>query len=269
MPLRPRPCRGPAADHGRPRRAGHGQLRPADRDRLAGPITVARAGSVTVARAGPIAVACSWTVAIGLEHLLAVLAAKVLPRRLPRLDVGLGEFLAHVGVVVSHAVTVIGVVLPFPAIDVGDVGGPVGHDVDVARPVAVAPERVPNGDGGCKGDAGRERRAGDIAVGRRKIVRRIVGIGPIPVHYGRLIVRNVELGGGGRLDRDVLLLVLGIDRDRLLLGGSELAVGPRARAQPLDRVHDVRLLGQHGVAELLRPIELLAHHVQHARNLDQ
>ena len=53
------------------------------------------------------------TVAIGIEHLLAVLAAKILPRRLARLDVGLGEFLAHVGVVVFHAVTVIGVVLPF------------------------------------------------------------------------------------------------------------------------------------------------------------
>jgi hypothetical protein len=71
---------------------------------------------ITIARAGPVTVACTRTVASGLEHLLAVLAAK---RCLPRLDVGLGEFLAHVGVVAFHAVTVIGVVLPLSAIDVG------------------------------------------------------------------------------------------------------------------------------------------------------
>ena len=79
----------------------------------------------------------------GVEHLLAVLAAKILPRLLAGLDVGLGEFLAHVGVVVFHALTVIHVVLPLPAIDVVDVDGSVGHDIDIAAaPVAVAPEGV-------------------------------------------------------------------------------------------------------------------------------
>jgi hypothetical protein len=45
--------------------------------------------------------------------------------------------------------------------------------------------------------------------------------------------------------------------------------GARPRTQPLDRVHDVGLLGEHGIAEFLRPVELFAHHGQHVGNLDQ
>ena len=126
-----------------------------------------------------------------------------------------------------------------------------------------------NGDGGRERDAGGEHAAGEVAVGRRKIIRRIVGIGPIPVDHCGLVVRDVDFGRRGRLDHDVLLLVLGLDRDRLLLGGLQLAVVPGTGPQPLDRVHDIGLLRQHGVAELLRPIELLRHHRQHGRNLDQ
>ena len=36
-----------------------------------------------------------------------------------------------------------------------------------------------------------------------------------------------------------------------------------AFTEPLDGVHDVGLLRQHRVAELLRPVEFLAHHVEH------
>src|SRR5262245_47537657 len=52
-------------------------------------VTVTRSRSITIACAGPVAVARTRAVAIRLEHLLAVLAAKVLPRRLAGLDVGL------------------------------------------------------------------------------------------------------------------------------------------------------------------------------------
>jgi hypothetical protein len=33
----------------------------------------------------------------------------------------------------------------------------------------------------------------------------------------------------------------------------------------LDRVHHVGLLRQHGVAEILGPIDLVAHHLEHVR----
>ena len=126
-----------------------------------------------------------------------------------------------------------------------------------------------DGDGGGERDARGERAAGEVAVRRRKIVRRVVGIGPSPVDHRRLVVRDVDLVRRGRLDLDVLPVVLGLDGDRLLLGGLELAVVAGLGPQPLDRVHDIRLLRQHGVAELLRPIELLRHHRQHVRDLDQ
>ncbi len=134
-----------------------------------GPVTVDCSSPLTVACGGPFTVACTRAVAIGLEHLLAVLAAKILPRRLPGLDVGLGEFLAHVGVVVLHALTVICVVFPLPAIDVRDVDGPVGDDVDVAAaPVAAAPEGMANGDASCECDARGERSAGNVPYGGGK-----------------------------------------------------------------------------------------------------
>ena len=56
-----------------------------------------------------------------------------------------------------------------------------------------------------------------------------------------------------------------VDRNLLLLGRGELAVRFGLCAQALDRVHHVRLLRQHRIAELLRPIEILVHHVEHGR----
>src|SRR5262245_1806524 len=79
-----------------------------------------------------------------------------------------------------------------------------------------------------------KRGAGNVAVRRREIVRRIVRIRPIPVHNGGLIVRNVDLVRRSRFDHDVLLLVFRLDRDGLLLGRFELAVGSCAGTQPLD-----------------------------------
>jgi len=42
-----------------------------------------------------------------------------------------------------------------------------------------------------------------------------------------------------------------------------LSLGPRAQA--LDGIHQVLLLAQEGVAELLRPVELVIHHGEHLR----
>src|SRR5262249_34804652 len=260
------------------------------------PISTTRPGSIAITCGGPIAISlpvpitCSgravtiassrpltitWAAAIGLEHLLPVLAAKILPRRLPGLDVGLGEFLAHVGVIVFHTVTMVRIVLPLReivyvvAIEVVDVHVPVGHIDVAAAPVAVAPEGITGGNASRECDARSERSAGNVAVGRWEIVRRIIGIGPIPVHHGGLVVWNVDFVRRSRLDHDVLLLVFPLDRGRLLLSRFGLGAGPRASTQPLGAVQHLRLLVVHGVAEFLWPIELFAHHGQHARNLDQ
>ena len=58
-------------------------------------------------------------------------------------------------------------------------------------------------------------------------------------------------------------------RDLLLFRRLELVGCLRSRAQPLDRVHHVGLLRQHRIAELLRPVELVAHHAQHGRHGDE
>ena len=48
-----------------------------------------------------------------------------------------------------------------------------------------------------------------------------------------------------------------------------LLLASALRAQPLDRIHHVRLLGQNRVAKFLRPVELGAHHRQDVRRRDQ
>src|SRR5262249_3334113 len=91
-----------------------------------------------------------------IEHPLAFLAAEVLPRRLAPLHIGLGEFVAHVGVVVFHAVAVVGVVLPVGeviavvAIDIVDVDVLVEHVDVVTAPVAVAPAPIADGEAGAE-----------------------------------------------------------------------------------------------------------------------
>jgi hypothetical protein len=85
------------------------------------PIAITCAIPIPIAYGGAIAISCSRAVAVRLEHLLAVLAAKILPPPLSGLNVGLSEFLTNIGIVVLHAVAVIRVVLPVAATDVGDV----------------------------------------------------------------------------------------------------------------------------------------------------
>ena len=98
------------------------------------------------------------------------------------------------------------------AIEVVDVHVPVGHIDVAAAPIAVAPEGMANSNASCECDARGERSAGNVAV-RREIVRRIVGIGPITVHHGGLVVRNVDFVRRSRFDHDILLLVLGCQFD--------------------------------------------------------
>jgi hypothetical protein len=50
-------------------------------ERAAGSISIACSGSIAIACSRPLTITCTRAAAIGLEHLLAVLAAKILPRR--------------------------------------------------------------------------------------------------------------------------------------------------------------------------------------------
>src|SRR5262249_8975940 len=197
---------------------------------------------------------------------------------------------------VLHALAILGIVLPRTAVALAALaGGPlilhllalggdllVVHvlgevvvvvvvDVDVAAaPVAVAP------DGGADRHADPEReqrRARDVS---RRIVRvgRIRGVRPSAVDDRRVVLRHVDDLWIRGLDLDHLRrrrwrrLRRGrrrrhdLDRHLLLLRVLERALGLRLRAQALHSAHEVRLLGQHGVAELLGPVELLVHHRQ-------
>ena len=138
-------------------------------------------------------------------------------------------------------------------------------------------------DGAAECDPGGNRTPSIIPRWRRKVVRRIIRIRPGTVNDRWIVVRHIHLGGRRRLDDDVLgrrlsFLCLAtaslrrgraLDRDGLLLGRLQLAVGLRAPTQSLDRVHKLRLLRQHGVAELLRPVELVGHHGEHIRDLGE
>src|SRR5262245_35949732 len=199
-----------------------------------GTIAVARTGTIAVARARSVAIACTRTVAVtcartitaGVEHLLAVLAAEILPRPAAGLDVVPGIFLAHVGIVVFHAVPVRGIVLKVPDIDVVDVA--IDVDVVVAPVEASAPEisargPAPDGISGAEGEAGRHHPGGDIA-GRRPVVRRIGRIRPCAVNDRGIVVGHIDRIRRRRLDGDDLLVLLLADHDLFFLGRCQLVV---------------------------------------------
>src|SRR5262249_31124967 len=228
-----------------------------------GAVAITRASTVAVTRARPVTIACARTVAIarprtvtitgprtitaGVEHLLAVLAAEILPRPAAGLDVVLGVFLAHLGIVVFHAVAVHGIVLKVPDIDVVDVA--IDVDVVVAPVEASAPEipargPAPDGISGAESEPGRHHPGRDIA-GRRPVVRRIGRIRPRAIDHGGIVIGHVDRIRRRGLDGDDLLALLLTHHDLLFLGRCQLVVRLRLRAQALDGIHDVGLLGQH------------------------
>ena len=71
------------------------------------------------------------------------------------------------------------------------------------------------------------------------------------------------MSGWAGCDIDDLPAAFVLGRHGLLLVRGQHIVRLRPLPEALDSVHDVRLLRQHCVSELLRPIELIAHHLQH------
>ena len=206
----------------------------------------------TITRAG--------AVLSSVEHFLAVAAAIVHPICSAGPQVVVAEFLRNAGVVVSDPLAVRRIVLPV----VSDVGrSVVVIDVEVAvTPVeAAAPVIAPASDRPagaecqpCGNHAGTD--VGWIA----EIIRRIFRIGPVTINCRRIVVGNVDRIGLRLLDDDHLLVLLLLNADLLLLVGDELVARLRLCAQPLYRIHHVGLLRQHGIAEILGPVDLVAHH---------
>jgi hypothetical protein len=191
----------------------------------------------------------------------AVASASVSP--IASADLGLGP--VHVLLAVDVDV-VVAVLLPAAAPVV------VVHvDVVVAPVAAVADERAD-----AHADAEREearhrhlsaRVAGVGVAGRVAVRRRVVRLRRRRAVCRRRILRHVHGVRLGRLDDDRLLLVDDLLGDLLLLGGLERAAGLGQLPHALHRVQHVVLLGEEGVAKVLRPVEVLGHALQEVGEL--
>src|SRR5216683_1720956 len=189
---------------------------------------------------GPIAAGPRVPVATRLEHRLAVAAAEIhaVLRVAARI---VAEALRHLRVGVFHAVAVRRIVLPVVAdVDVVDPVGVEGIDDEVAvAPIhAVSPPSGPTPDqiSGAERKAGRDRAGADV-TGPAEVIRGIVGIRPIAIGDGGVVIGHVD-GVGVRLrDGDDLPATLLLERDGLLLVRLKLVVRLRLRPQALDRVH--------------------------------
>ena len=200
------------------------------------------------------------------QHLVAATAAEIHPIVHAAADVVVAEPLSDVGIAVADAMPVFRPVLPVVAaerihlgtvdVDVVDVAVP----VDAAAPVVATGAPAAQRPAGAEGEPGRDEAGADVAR-ISPVVWGISRIGPSAVHHAGIVIGHVDRVRIGLLDRDPLLAALSLGlRDRLLLGRRQLVVGLGLRAQPLDRVHHVRLLGQNRIAEFERPVELRAHH---------
>jgi hypothetical protein len=174
--------------------------------------------------------------------------------------------LRHAAVAVGHGAAVGAVVRPAAAGGTAAVEGVVaaGVHIDVAMPpVAIAPQGRAHCGAGGEGEQGRARGIG--VAGRIVGVGRIGRIGPGPVHDRRVIGRHVDHFRVGGHDLDDGLRFHSLGDDFLLLGILQRALGRRLAAQGLGRRQHVLLLRQEGIAQLLGPVDLLAHHRQHLR----
>ena len=151
------------------------------------------------------------------------------------------------------------------SIDIDVVVGP----VDVATPIASAASPTPNRVTRTERQASRKECAAARPIAGSPVIRGIGRVRPRAINHRRIVVRHIDRFRIRRLNDDDLLAALGFLRNLLLLGRCQLFVRICLGAQTLDTVHYIGLLREHGVAELLRPVELVAHHVEHRRRGDE
>ena len=231
---------------------------------------VAHAASVaTISGATPVAALAAVSTAdpvtvAALTALSRFAATEVITR-----PVGLlvTEFLSRSLVAVGGIAAVLGVVLPsvagihvVPGVVAIYVGGPVDIDVDVAAPPVAAAEDCPcSREADAPGEAAYQCLAG-IPVGNAGVVvGRVGGVRPRAINHRRIVGRHVNGLRLRGLDDDGLRFGL----HHLLRVALEVAVVLGQLAHALNRVEHILLLAKECIPQLLGPVELLVHHLEH------
>lgn len=125
-------------------------------------------------------------------------------------------------------------------------------------PVAPAPQRTNH----RKADPKDNRSATQIdARRRRKCKGRVCNPWPTPIDNDGIVVRHVNDIGTDRLHDDLVILL----PDSLFGCRFQRALGDGEFAQPLNGIHDVTLLREKGVTDLLGPLQIALHHLQRVR----
>jgi hypothetical protein len=169
---------------------------------------------------------------------------------------------------VSDSPAVIDVVMPVFVADIGAIERVVAIDVDINA--TAAPSPVAGTPDGCADDhAGGKDEARRIDIGRRVDVIRRRRVPPVAVHHGRVVGRDVHHLRLRRFDDIDLLAALQLGSDDLLFSRLQVAGSVGARPQALYAVHHLLLLGQESVAQLLHPVEVVAHLLQDLRHCGQ
>ena len=164
----------------------------------------------------PFAVGCAWTftniwlvplawplaaeiaawLVTRLQHLLSVATPIV---ELAVTDVGIGELVLDLLIVVTHAAPVLWVVLPVLDAHVVPIHVPVEVKIliDIDIYIAVSPiDVIPNGITNCIGcapsDPSRERATEDVTGGGREVIRLVVLVGPRTVNDGWFVIGNID-----------------------------------------------------------------------------
>src|SRR5665213_1103371 len=121
-------------------------------------------------------------------------------------------------------------------------------------PMVPAPQRPDNGEP----DPEANHQATDEIRWHRQHKRWIVRPRPASIDKHGIVVGYIDHVRLGRLDRDALILI----RNGLLRRRVQRAGGSGPLPQTLNGVHDVALLSQKGVTDLLGPLKVMVHHLQ-------
>src|SRR5215470_9963789 len=190
-----------------------------------------------------------------IEHGSTSSAAKVLLRSIFGSQV-VAKLLLHACAIVSNSAAMLGIVLP-----VGGLGPAVHIDLTASPaelPAPIASTRHPSPERVCRaeGNSARDAAATNLSYLWVVVIGRVVGMGPFTINNRRIVVGHVHGLRVCRLDCNDLMRLL----DLLFLRRCQLLGAVGLGSQALNGIHDIRLLSEHGVSQLLRPVEFGVHH---------
>jgi hypothetical protein len=147
-----------------------------------------------------------------------------------------------------------------PAVPLSAVEVVVVVDIDfVVAPAAAAPHSAPEG-AHRDAEAKREERSAVRVVG---VVDRRIRVDGRTVDDDGVVGRDIDDVGARGLDDDDFLLLDDLRLDRLLLARRQSSLVLGLLAHPLNRIHDVGLLSEEGVSEIVRPLNVVAEPLDH------